>query len=78
MKSGTQRGWKLKDGMDLFTDNLGYSGWFLSSDLLLLKRVCFLSRLETCVVWQHNSRTADDNASSAHRPSVKKDSAYIN
>lgn len=51
------------DGMDLFTDNLGYTGWFLSSDLLLLKRVSFLSRLKTCAVWL-NSRTAGDNASS--------------
>lgn len=78
MKSGMRRGWKLKDGMDLFTDNLGYTVWFLSSDLLLLKRVSFLYILETCAVWQHNSRTPGDNASSAHRTSVKKNSAYIN
>lgn len=76
VKSGMQRSWRLMDGTDLFTDNLGYTGWFLSSDLLPLKRVSFLSRLKTCTVWP-NSRTAGDSASSAHRPSVKKDSAYI-
>lgn len=75
-KSGTQRGWKLMDGVDLFTDNLGSTGWFLSSDLLPLKRVFFLFRLKTCAVWP-NSRTAGDDALSAHRPSVKKDSTYI-
>lgn len=64
------------DGSDLFTDNLGYTGGFLSSDLLPLEKVSFLFRLKTCTMWP-NGRTADDNASSAHRPSVKKDSAYI-